>query len=627
MGRIEDEKLQTEEMNDTLVKELEKRDKAVEEAVAMIVVLEAQVEKLVREREIVRAVDAEGYFDSPRQDLLNGHDKTVNRMPSFLSEQSQHTENLRNVYLTVRDSVASLPRLGEGDGDQSNANGLTSPSLSVLSESSFLSVYGQSKNRERDSPQTDEQSLLDGSAPDRPLRNDTIVTPSRLPRTNSLGSPGGRSSSYSCSGDSGLQTINDIIDQGSPLQQIERLERTMSVRDRPADTMRDRPAETRDRTAETRDRPTRSPEKTRAKPKTRDEKREGLRKVLTDTSSRVHHDRGLPPTPDTISTSTLRHYKNSNDTLSHGATETSHRSAPWEQSASHAPPRTADRQRNMSNYFDRRLAIPQRPRSADETTVSNRRASGWDSADDDDSDAHSLESSLDIWLREGWKSKERNDDGRISPDLFSFPASSAQGGWETPGFFGGNSGAQFDMSDDLFHVQQALFATTGPPPPNRRSSLHARTGSKSNTPRPHPDNRVRKSPVRVQARDTEDAPPTQHSPEQKRHHPPVSGRRALNSLFRRSIGSATPTTAPENPPVAEPAVSQKAIGVPSWVRRGSSAEEDVRASATPPPIMRNRAETGSGEGRAPAVEAEEGSGVRRKWIPGFARANSLKNRA
>ena len=47
-------KTQMENMNDKLVVELEKRDKAVEEAVAMIIVLETQVERLFKEREMVR---------------------------------------------------------------------------------------------------------------------------------------------------------------------------------------------------------------------------------------------------------------------------------------------------------------------------------------------------------------------------------------------------------------------------------------------------------------------------------------------------------------------------------------------------------------------------------------------
>src|SRR5690606_10916886 len=51
------EKEQVVQMNDTLIAELEKRDKAVEEAVAMIVLLESRVETLLKEREMVRQVE------------------------------------------------------------------------------------------------------------------------------------------------------------------------------------------------------------------------------------------------------------------------------------------------------------------------------------------------------------------------------------------------------------------------------------------------------------------------------------------------------------------------------------------------------------------------------------------
>jgi chromosome segregation ATPase len=54
---LESEKGEVENLNDRLMEELEKRDKAVTEAVAMIIRLEAQVEELMAEREIVRRVD------------------------------------------------------------------------------------------------------------------------------------------------------------------------------------------------------------------------------------------------------------------------------------------------------------------------------------------------------------------------------------------------------------------------------------------------------------------------------------------------------------------------------------------------------------------------------------------
>ena len=186
LERLEADKAQVEEMNDQLLHELEKRDKAVEEAVAMIVVLEARIEQLFKEREMVRQVEVEGLFyahgegqesgvgvATPRQPTLDfpskssglQHDPNVlARMPSFLSEQSGHTENLRNVYLGVRGSVISLPKTGEEGADEGtgHANGMTSPSLSMLSESSFLSVYGQKQPANLAEVPTEELSMLDG---------------------------------------------------------------------------------------------------------------------------------------------------------------------------------------------------------------------------------------------------------------------------------------------------------------------------------------------------------------------------------------------------------------------------------------------------------------------------------
>ncbi|CAI4219837.1 unnamed protein product [Parascedosporium putredinis] len=68
LTRMKDDSAQLTELNDRLVEELEKRDKAVEEAVAMIVLLEAQVETLLKEREMVRRIETQtpfGHMSSP----------------------------------------------------------------------------------------------------------------------------------------------------------------------------------------------------------------------------------------------------------------------------------------------------------------------------------------------------------------------------------------------------------------------------------------------------------------------------------------------------------------------------------------------------------------------------------
>ncbi|KAK5989240.1 hypothetical protein PT974_10746 [Cladobotryum mycophilum] len=123
---LESDKRQMEEINDNLLEELDKRDKAVEEAVAMIVMLEAKVEQLVTERNMVHQIEQAGFFCAqdfeakyetqvpeisiPDADNMQEDVKGINRMPSFLSEKTENTENLRNVYLGVRGSALSLSR-------------------------------------------------------------------------------------------------------------------------------------------------------------------------------------------------------------------------------------------------------------------------------------------------------------------------------------------------------------------------------------------------------------------------------------------------------------------------------------------------------------------------------------
>ena len=104
--------------------------------------------------------------------------------------------------------------------------------------------------------------------------------------------------------------------------------------------------------------------------------------------------------------------------------------------------------------------------------------------------------------------------------------------------------------------------------------------------------------------------------QQKRHYPPNASQqttqtrgRGLNSLFRRSIGSAPPDNhaAPASAPPTEssfPAAVKNGpapmVGIPSWGRRADLVDDD-RASATPPPIMRNRVQ---GRGSVDDDEAE-----------------------
>lgn len=699
-------------MNDSLLQELEKRDKAIEEAVAMIVTLEDSVEKLQKENDILRAVGADPFshqsMDLPdpktpqpedalksQESRLNPGARTLHRMPSFFSDVSENTENLRNVYL---ENTGSLRRVSDPtrDDEMGHHKLMSAPSLSVLSESSFVSVYGHKTMPHSSSsppPRSDPAERDEDSAPKR-QQSPNPLTPT--PQKNRRGSASSRkypSGNFS--------SINDVLD-ASPLQKLQRTLRMDGSQSYLSDmgaANSGTPASLRIETG-TPQNSGLSPEQQqqRARQRLRQEKREALRKVMTDGPRDVASN--LPPTPDTISTSTLRRFKNSNDALpqphhqggasldrSFGAS--SEGSASRSVSAETASAEQAGRQmsrtpstsafhgrgqgpRDSGAFFENRQPLPPRPRSVDETTSSrgDRDANGWasDSSDDDFDDGASV-SSTDCWIREGRKPNRRfpnngailagheGESGLDSPDLFSFPAhAGGSGGWATGAMFGDPGGSGYlgsgpaptanaldALGASLPAPQPGIFgsglaspglgSSTVPPPP-RRSSLHARTGSTGTSSRP-PSNRaapapkLRKSPMHLGSRGrsnsvdvnseqpptpTLTATPTTAVPGEpsKRHYPPIAGQQqaprrpgGLGALFRRSIGSSA-DIAPPQPPASAPPLETgfksaypppppqqsptngSVVGVPSWSRRGElGAGGDELSSSTPPPILRN----------------------------------------
>ncbi|KAI9700098.1 MAG: hypothetical protein M1836_002632 [Candelina mexicana] len=206
--QAENEELQ--EVNEQLVAELEKRDKAVEEAVGIICELEEKVEGLEQKLDLLQdqladtrpstAQPETECFTTDREDsmppssppepprlqletpvqstlptqtpvhtlidlAIPSASKTPIRKPSFLTSKSGSHNALRSLYRvgedtgirlasSTRDSVLSDVR-SEKDLDFMN-----SPRLSVLSESSFLSVYGDKEQKVMEllPPETDDKA-------------------------------------------------------------------------------------------------------------------------------------------------------------------------------------------------------------------------------------------------------------------------------------------------------------------------------------------------------------------------------------------------------------------------------------------------------------------------------------
>ncbi|KAI9673227.1 MAG: hypothetical protein M1817_003090 [Caeruleum heppii] len=204
---LEAENAELQEVNEQLLEELEKRDKAVEEAVTLICHLEQKVEELeanrpepprsltqepsphgsasteshsevstsspklqidkasyqtpMRTNQLRRSPTKSGISSAvsspPLQFVTPRSSLTPLRTPSFMTSDKGSAGALRSLFLATNESKPSVPRHGTplryaaSVGSELNAcrspdflaDGLDSPRLSVLSESSFLSVYGE----------------------------------------------------------------------------------------------------------------------------------------------------------------------------------------------------------------------------------------------------------------------------------------------------------------------------------------------------------------------------------------------------------------------------------------------------------------------------------------------------
>lgn len=497
---------EVQDVNEQLLEELEKRDQAVEEAVAIICTLEERVERLMEERSAVRSFDSQyerSYFHGDPNEIgtssldpdssppqLHGKiqveqtrrpgliTRAVARMPSFLSEQSEGAEALRSLYLPNNHrslSVLSLPKLLEDSGNNGYAepDGMNSPRLSVLSESSFRSVYGE-KTLALESLDLDE-SILAGSPNGRRHRKSLSVErwiEDRLSKTTPQklsANPSGvlRKSQF--------LSINDVLE--SPLQRLEKLEQTLSKHNtnmRSASLLRGSVAvEHRDAVGT----------------HVNDAKQGTMRRTQVET----HEDQQtLPPTPDTFSTSTLRIYKNSYDARDNNVSGRDHElDRPYR-----------DRSRTSAAYSSS-SAI--RPHSAGETITSRREGHGWDTVTQ--SEVTSAESDIDVeavstsdpWIAMGRKKFRLPIQ---PPDMFTFGAEDDEWGQDMmfnretplalssrhqfrdrmepnsddtviPSTRRGVSSSDYDRNGQSSFRSKPFDASPHPDPPQRKSSLAA----------------------------------------------------------------------------------------------------------------------------------------------------------
>jgi hypothetical protein len=556
----------------------------------LIMELEEKNERLISERAAVRAFDAANqsfylsdHNDSastqnlesspPQPDKQTSHSTTTPvqrpydsgslvRMPSFLSEQSENTEALRSLYLPTDHrsrSILSLPKLPEENGvtsETTETEGMNSPRLSVLSESSFVSVYG-GKDLSLDSLNLDlpvspnqvhhrKSSSIEKWVTERSGNTKPIQAIPSTKRTSM--SPGQ------------FLSINNVVK--SPLQRLEKLQRRTLAKN------------------------CSSPIPSRiAPPRSFPEKRDTIKR--TDVES-FNSNNGLPPTPDTFSTNTLRQFGKSNDTLGQDAKRNS-------------PPRT-------HSFLDRaNIALEysrlRRPRSAVETITSRRDGHGWDTATQSEYTETNSEqdvSTLDPWIA---TAKEPTRPAIIPPpDMFSFnsaydddwsrdtsrdimysrdnefPAVRSRKAFETgserrnentPTARRFDRTSAYNKQDEQYSTPAPIDGTSAPNPPERRSSLAVSPGGN--------EKRRRRQQMGISA--APESPSFSPSIQRADTTPQAQEADTKRSRFKifslgRSVSSVVPQSSPARP-------------VSYTERRPQDSNLDLHAaSATPPPISR-----------------------------------------
>ncbi|KEQ95701.1 hypothetical protein AUEXF2481DRAFT_683340 [Aureobasidium subglaciale EXF-2481] len=165
-NRLVEENATLLDLNDSLVKELEHRDEAVQEAVSIICDLEERLERSQQSQQArsdLTEAPAPTYAASsspypqailppPKADksaiARPSSASPQKRIPSFVGDEKPNTRALRSVYLeptpmlhAVKSFASLMPQREDVDKSVSDVDTLDSPRLSVLSESSFPSIY------------------------------------------------------------------------------------------------------------------------------------------------------------------------------------------------------------------------------------------------------------------------------------------------------------------------------------------------------------------------------------------------------------------------------------------------------------------------------------------------------
>lgn len=158
------------------------RDEALEQAVVQIILYEERIESLEEDVKKITSIrpitDLESNNEtfeseeqpappsSPPEKMQSRTDQVATpvnqtrlairvrdsmyRMPSFLAEENEDNGALRSLFLPTVQSVQTLRSISGSNDGHPDAGVINSPRLSVLSESSFLSVYGTRRPAQED---------------------------------------------------------------------------------------------------------------------------------------------------------------------------------------------------------------------------------------------------------------------------------------------------------------------------------------------------------------------------------------------------------------------------------------------------------------------------------------------